>query len=148
MANLGLSLNNNKNTQTDNTSLQNGKFSTCWQQYPTDVPTRTADLHQPSRGHRLANRLPATILVSISEDKIVQHWLMELTQPAVWLTGPSAPAFTVDLASEQHGSILVLLTMLSHCKENNFPPHKFYSFTPVHMQMIHCVLREDGKMAP
>lgn len=37
------------------------------------------DLHQPSRGHHLTNGLPATILVSISEDKIIQHCLTELT---------------------------------------------------------------------
>lgn len=57
---------------------------------------------KPARqGYHLANGQPATILVSISDNRNVQLCLLELTQPAVWRTGLHLPWIS-DLASEQH----------------------------------------------
>ena len=63
----------------------------------------------------MANGRPATILVSISDNKIVQHCLIELTQPAVWLTGLHLLTVS-DLASEQH-SIWFLLLVLKRIRK-------------------------------
>lgn len=59
---------------------------------------------KPARqGYHLANGQPATILIPISDNTNVQLCLLELTQPAVWLTGLHLPWIS-DLASEQHKS--------------------------------------------
>ena len=58
---------------------------------------------KPARqGHHLASGQPATILVSISDNRNVQLCLLELTQPAVWLTGLHLPRMS-DPASGQLG---------------------------------------------
>lgn len=56
---------------------------------------------------------PTTILLSIPDKRTVQHSLIELTQPAVWLTGLHLLS-TSDLVPEQHGLFRALLPMVKH----------------------------------
>lgn len=88
----------------------------------------------------MANGRPAAILVSISDNEIVQHCLIELTQPAVWLTGLHL-LIASDLASGQHS----LTGFFSQCKTTAFPDAPGPELVPVPVICFGTVVKpNDG----